>query len=214
MAVTLNAISSLATAAGTLVLAVATFQAVRSSNRSARIAEQALITGLRPLLVPSLRDAPVQKLLWRGGHTARLEGGRAIVEEVDDVIYLAVALRNLGSGIALLHGWYGRPGRDMFEDAASQPPAVEEFRRLTIDLYIPVGGDGYFEGAVREEDDPQRPDFLLVIKERRPFAIDLLYGDQTGGQRKISRLLVLPAGEDGWYAQGGRHWNVDMPDPR
>ena len=35
-------ISSLATAVGTLVLAVATFSAVRSSNRSARIAEAAL----------------------------------------------------------------------------------------------------------------------------------------------------------------------------
>ena len=33
-------ISSLATAGGTLVLAVATFSAVRSANRSARIAEE------------------------------------------------------------------------------------------------------------------------------------------------------------------------------
>ena len=51
-------ISALATAGGTLVLAGATFSAVRSSNRSARIAEQALLAGMRPLLVPSLSDAP------------------------------------------------------------------------------------------------------------------------------------------------------------
>ena len=46
-------IASLATAAGTLVLAVATFAAVRSANRAARAAEQSLLVGLRPLLVPS-----------------------------------------------------------------------------------------------------------------------------------------------------------------
>jgi hypothetical protein len=36
-------ISSLATAGGTLVLAVATFSSVRSANRSARVAERSLL---------------------------------------------------------------------------------------------------------------------------------------------------------------------------
>jgi hypothetical protein len=46
-------IASLATAIGTLVLAVATFASVRSANRAARAAEQSLLVGLRPLLMPS-----------------------------------------------------------------------------------------------------------------------------------------------------------------
>jgi hypothetical protein len=91
-------ISSLATAGGTLVLAVATFSAVRSSNRSARIAEQALLTGLRPLLLPSLADDPVQKIMWSDRHTVRLAGGRATFEEQDGVIYLAMGIRNAGFG--------------------------------------------------------------------------------------------------------------------
>ena len=52
-------ISSLTTGAGTLVLAIATFAAVRSANRAARVAEEALSVGLRPLLVPlSVWPAP------------------------------------------------------------------------------------------------------------------------------------------------------------
>jgi hypothetical protein len=102
-------ISALATAGGTLVLAAATFTAVRSSNRSARIAERALLAGLRPLLVPSLSDDPDQKVLWRGGHVARLSGGRAIADRDDGVIYLAIGLRNVGAGLALLHAWYPIP---------------------------------------------------------------------------------------------------------
>ena len=57
-------IASFATAGGTLVLAGATFSAVRSSNRSARIAEEGLLMSLRPLLVPSLTTDTEQKLIW------------------------------------------------------------------------------------------------------------------------------------------------------
>jgi hypothetical protein len=63
-------ISSLATAGGTLVLAVATFSAVRSSNRSARVAERSLLAGIRPLLLPSRFDDPTHKVLWHDRHVA------------------------------------------------------------------------------------------------------------------------------------------------
>jgi hypothetical protein len=204
-------ISSLATAGGTLVLAMATFSAVRSSNRSARIAEEALLSGMRPLLVSSLADDPVQKVLWQDRHAVRLNGGRAHFEERGGVFYLAIGLRNLGAGIALLHGWYPRPGQAFVNEPHAD---AEDFRRLTIDLYIAAGGAGYWEAAVRDQDDPLRPEFLSVLTERRPFTIDLLYGDQQGRQRTISRFTVLPAGDDGWYSQVGRHWNLDRPDPR
>src|SRR5271165_3707708 len=60
-------ISSLATAAGTLVLAVATFSAVRSSSRSARIAEAALQEQRRPLLAPSRHGRPPTENHVHGG---------------------------------------------------------------------------------------------------------------------------------------------------
>jgi hypothetical protein len=206
-----STIASFATAGGTLVLALATFSAVRSSNRSARIAEETLLTAMRPLLVPSLSDDPVHKVLWSDRHTARVGGGRAVVEQQDDVIYLAMGLRNLGTGIALLHGWYPAPG---FALQDRPHAAAEEFRRLVIDLYIPAGGTGYWEAAVRDVDDPVRSELVRSIADRRAFTVELLYGDQQGGQRTISRFTVLPAGEDGWYAQAGRHWSLDRPDPR
>jgi hypothetical protein len=203
--------SALATAVGTLVLAIATFSAVRSSNRSARIAERAWLTEMRPLLMPSLVDDPAHKVLWRDRYAARLAGGRAIADEKDGVLYLAIGLRNAGSGLALLHGWNPIP-----EFALSTRPHAEpdEFRRLTVDLYVPAGGTGYWEAAIRDEDDPVRADFLAAVREREPFTIELLYGDQDGGQRTISRFGVFPASDDGWYCQAGRHWNVDRPDPR
>ena len=95
----LVAISQFATAAGTLVLAGATFAAVRSANTAARTAERSLMTGLRPLLIPSRVVDPPMKVLWSDSHFIALEGGRAYAHIADDVIYLAMAVRRHASWI-------------------------------------------------------------------------------------------------------------------
>jgi hypothetical protein len=55
---------SLATALGTLVLALATFVVVRAANRAARVAEYPMEIGIRPLLMPSRLEDTVQKIMW------------------------------------------------------------------------------------------------------------------------------------------------------
>jgi hypothetical protein len=55
-------ISALASAGGTLALAGVTVVSVRSANRAARIAEQSLLAGQRPLLVPSRSEDPAVKV--------------------------------------------------------------------------------------------------------------------------------------------------------
>jgi hypothetical protein len=205
-------VASLATAAGTTVLAIATFAATRSANRSARVAEEALRANMRPLLVPSAPEDPVRKVLWSDMHHAALTGNQSLIESANDVVYVAIGLRNVGSGLALLHGWCAEP--DVTFGAAVQPPDLDEFRRLTIDLYVPTGGAGYFEAAVRDVDDPLRAALLQAIEARQPVTVHLLYGDQNGWQRTMSRFTVLPRGDGTWYSQAGRHWNLDRPDPR
>jgi len=51
-------ISALASAGGTLVLAGVTVASVRSANRAARVADQTLLAGPPPLLVPSRAADP------------------------------------------------------------------------------------------------------------------------------------------------------------
>ena len=97
-----STIASMSTAVGTLVLAVATFSATRSSNRSARIAERAFEARLRPLLVPSRLEDPAEKIMWGDQHWTRLPGGRASVEVGEGAVYLTMSLRNVGSGMAVI----------------------------------------------------------------------------------------------------------------
>jgi len=120
-------ISALATAGGTLVLALATFASVRSANRAARVAERSLLVGLRPLLAPSRLDDPPQKVAFVEGSYLLAQGGAAVAEADDEAVRLAAALRNVGAGIAVLHGWHFYPERVTRADHI----APEEFTRLS-----------------------------------------------------------------------------------
>jgi hypothetical protein len=204
-------IASLATAGGTLVLAGATFAAVRSSNRAARVTERALLAGIRPLLVPSRLDDPSEKVGFADGRWIKVDGGRAVAEVTDDAIYLAIAVRNAGAGLAVLDRWDFHPERPE-GDAPYRP--LEGFRRLTRDIYVSGGDLGFWQGALRDPSDPMFLEVKQAVEERRSMAVDVLYGDHEGGQRTISRFAILPAGDGSWITSVGRHWNLDRSDPR
>jgi hypothetical protein len=203
-------ISSLATASGTLVLAVATFASVRSANRAARVAELALEEQRRPVLVHSRTDDRVETIGFVDGHRVRVPGGGAAIEAVDDVVYLTLSLRNVGAGIAVLQGWHPH---DRVLRAEDPPPAAGAFRPLTRDQYIPVGDVGVWQAAVRDSADPLHATLAAAATEGRSFSLDLLYTDQMGGQRTISRFGVF-AEDDGWLGAIGRHWYLDAIAPR
>jgi hypothetical protein len=203
-------VASLATAAGTLVLAVATFASVRSANRAARAAEQSLLVGLRPLLMASrLQDAP-QKVMFVDGRWAQVPGGGATVQAEDGVIYLAMSVRNVGRGIAVVHGWHFYP------DWGSGVPApvLDEFRRQNRDLYVPPGDAGFWQAAFRDAADPQYDDACKAVASRNQMTVDILYGDHDGGQRVVTRFGLQPRQDQGWLISVNRHWNIDRPDPR
>src|SRR5271166_3776786 len=167
-------ISALVTGAGTLVLAIATFASVRSSNRSARIAEAALQEQRRPVLAPSRFEDPAQKLMFVDGHWVRAEGGRAVAEHIDGIVYLAISLRNVGSGMGVCQGWTVRAGLGSARDLPAHAPE-EEFRVQTRDLYIPASDIGMWQGALRNPDDPVRTAIAEAIDARQPISIELLY---------------------------------------
>ena len=204
-------VSALATGGGTLVLAVATFASVRSANRAARAAERSLLAGLRPLLVPSRLDDGAQKVFFQGGDYVLVGGGRAIAQERDGAIMLTASLRNAGNGLAVLHGWRFYPG----DLRAERRPGPEDFTNQARDLYVPPGDTGFWQGAFRDPGQPDYEEAQQAIKDGVPLTIDLLYGDNEGGQRVITRYIMRRAGEDDTYISSAtHHWNVDRPDPR
>ena|SRR5579875_2171693 len=208
-------ISALATAGGTLALAGVTLASVRSANRAARVAEQSLLAAQRPLLVTARADDPAQKVGFRDDVWFYVEGSRAVASATSEAVYLVIPLRNAGTGIAVLHGWFLYPELPTGADAAPTP--LDEFTRLTRDLYVAPGDTGFWQGSFRDPRSEEYRAARRAIEAQERMSIDILYSDFEGGQRLISRfMLTARQGDDGviWFASIGRHWNVDRPSPR
>jgi hypothetical protein len=203
--------SDIATAVATFVLALATYAAVRSGNRAARVAEQSLLASLRPLLMPTKPESPPQQVEFADNRWFELAGGEALAEVVDGAIYLAIGVRNVGSGIAVLHGWYVHPER---QSGTVEHAPIDGFRRLTRDLYVAPGDEGFWQGAIRDENDPLYAAVRAAVEEPHAMSIEVLYGDPELGQRSVSRFGVTPREGGGFAALIARHWNIDRPDPR
>jgi hypothetical protein len=191
---------------------VATFAAVRSSNRSARIAEVALQEQRRPVLVQSRLDDPDQKIMFIDRQWIHAPPACAGLEQIDGNVYMAMSLRNVGAGIAVCLGWNIRAG---LQGARVEHAPESDFRTLTRDLYVPAGDIGIWQGALRDPSDPAYRDVAEAIESREPLTIELLYSDQVGGQRTISRFTIVPAPSDDtrWLLSVGRHWYLDGRGP-
>lgn len=210
-------ISALASAGGTLVLAGVTVASVRSANRAARVAEQSLLAGQRPLLVPSRAEDPAVKVGFQDDAWFHVPGGQGIASATDDAAYFVISVRNVGTGIAVLHGWHLVPGLVFERGAHVTPPPLEEFITLTRDLYVAPGDIGFWQGSFRDPAGDRYRAARRAVEERQRIGVDILYGDFEGGQRMISRFMLSPhetGGEVRWHAAVGRHWSVDRPEPR
>ncbi len=210
-------ISALASAGGTLVLAGVTVGSVRSANRAARVAEQSLLAGQRPLLVPSRVEDPALKVGFQDDVWFNVPGGQGAARATDEAVYFVIDIRNVGTGIAVLHGWHFLPELLLERGAHVTPPPLEDFITLTRDLYVAPGDIGFWQGSFRDRESDAYQAARRAVEAPQRMGVDILYGDFEGGQRMISRFMLSPhETEDGvrWIAAVGRHWSVDRPEPR
>jgi hypothetical protein len=221
-------ISSLATAGGTLVLAVATFSSVRSANRSARVAEQSLMLGTQPILIPSQEEDPLPRVRFGDGTFLNIAGHGAAVEEHDGRIHLGVGLRNGGTGLAVILGWRARsqagerartarPAISRVDEV--ERPSLQDFRRQQLDLYIPPGESGCWLGGLYDPDEPGYRDVLeaLHADDDDVIWLDLLYSNHDGGQLMIVRFGISEWPSDGDHEIGDRafalrYWDAGDED--
>jgi hypothetical protein len=213
-----STIASLATAGGTLVLAVATFSSVRFGQRSTRIAERstavaerALLLSLRPVLAPSRETDPPETVRFGEGRMVSVAGGMGAVERNGESYYFVIPLRNVGNGLAVLHAWRFMAIRPGIDTPHSEP---SEHRPQTRDLYVPAGDVGFWQGAIRDPEDPFREGLPEAFEAGGVLTVDLLYGDHEGGQLTISRFILSREESGNWRPAVVRHWALEGTDPR
>jgi len=204
-------IASLATAGGTLVLAGATFSSIRFGQRSTRIAERALLLGLRPVLAPARVTDPQEVVRFGEGRMVTVEGGMAAVEREGQNYYLVIPLRNVGSGLAVLQAWRFTARRP---EADTPHAPLDEHRPQLRYLYVPAGDTGFWQGAIRDPEDPFRQGLDEAYDAGEVMAVDLAYGDHEGGQLTITRFILTREQDGSWRPAVVRHWVLEGADPR
>lgn len=178
------------------------------------------------MLIASRPEDPDQEIIYGDGRTFRVRSGTAVVEEIEGVIYLAIALHNLGSGLAVLqkysviaenplHGAHRAPERGLHDRRTRKHAPIEMFRSQQRDLYIASGDIGYWQAALRDPTDQ----LFSEVKEAiggaaEPISVDLLYGDHEGGQLTISRFNLVPGEAGEWSSSVVFHWILQGTDPR
>jgi hypothetical protein len=207
------------TSIGTLVLAVATFAAVRSSNRTARTAERALLVGLRPVLATARPHDVAEHVQFADGRVFEVGSGQALIHQEAGAIYLSIPLRNVGAGLAQLRGYRLEP--EPASQVASDPlgparhrrgdtvPELSGFAEQQRDLYVAGGDVGFWQAAVRDPHSDIYAALDEAIRTSGRVTVDLLYGDHEGGQPAITRFVLLPGERDRWRCDVTRHWSLD-----
>jgi hypothetical protein len=211
------------TSIGTLVLAGATFGAIRSSNRaarsaerSARIAERSLLATLRPLLVVARPEDPGHHIQFADGRLLAISPQEALFRAEAEVIYLALPLRNAGTGIAHLLSYRLEPAtqdrvrvdplgpaRHRRDDPA---PDLTTFLSQQRDLYIAPGQTGFWQAALRDPDSSLFKQTEQAYRGRGRLTVDLQYGDLEDGQPTVTRFVLLPDQDDTWRGDTTHHW--------
>lgn len=209
-------LADIGTAAGTLVLAGATFVAVRAAARSTRIAERAMLAGQRPVLAPGGPDdaASVQ---FADGRVFPVGNGHALVQQDTGVIYLAIPLCNVGAGLATLRGYrlQGEPASDVTQDPRGVARHLRDdlslqprtFSLQQRDLLISTGRAGFWQAALRDPGTALYKEIERAVQTRGRVTVDVLYGDHEGGQPSVTRFVLLPdAGS--WRCDAVRYWSL------
>jgi hypothetical protein len=210
-------LADIGTAAGTLVLAASTFVAVRAAARSTRIAERALLAGQRPVLVPGESGDETQSVQFADGEAFPVGGGHALVHNGARVIYLAIPLANVGTGLAVLRGY--RLTGETAADVEHDPRGVAQHRRgdpsplpgtfspQQRDLLISSSRAGFWQAALRDPLTPLHKQIALAVETGGRITVDVLYGDHEGGQPSITRFVLLPEAGS-WRCDATRYWSL------
>jgi hypothetical protein len=204
------------TAAATVVLAFATFWAVMGADRTARAAERTLALQTRAVLLPAHMDDPPQRIVFQDSWWLKpgVAGGRAVLEVEDSPgrIYMGIALRNVGLGLALLYGWHLYLG---LRDGEDPPEDSGAFIGQSRSLHVPPGGVGFWQALPTEKKYPETVTMVRdAVEVGKPLTVDLLYGNEEGGQGRITRFHLRPlaeasAAKSERSCEVARHWNID-----
>jgi hypothetical protein len=151
-------VASLATALGTLVL--------RGSDIRVRPLGELLSTRRGPGGSYRRTVCPHRSAFTDGGR-APAANELATLEVADGVEYMVISVRNVGTGLAVMHGWHAEVG---VQPQKTHPP-LEDFTAQTRDIYVAARDIGFWQGALRDPATAQFKTAAAAIEGGDPMML-------------------------------------------
>ena len=102
--------------------------------------------------------------------------------------------------------------------STTSPRPTSGPRRATSTSRPAISACGRARSATRS--DAAHDEVARAISQQEPLSVELLYSDQAGAQRTITRFTLVPIRRDDAdrgelrLISGGRHWYLDRAGPR
>jgi hypothetical protein len=151
------------------------------------------------------------------GQTFPVGGRHALVHKETGVIYLAIPLCNVGTGLAVLRGY--RLQGETASDVTQDPRGVAQHRRGDLAppaavLLAAAAGPAdqrkpgrFLAGALRDPATPLYKEIALAVDTGGRMTVDVMYGDHAGGQPSVTRFVMLPEAGS-WRCDATRYWSL------
>jgi hypothetical protein len=138
------------------------------------------------------------------------------------VVYLAMLVRNVGNGMAIIDAWQPFAGQLKSDDPWG---SLEDFRPQTRALWIAPNDVAFWQGALRDESNELQRSISVAVADGA-LTVDLLYSDHEGGHRTVSRFSLIcreghridegthgeqHGGRQNWWVSLSRHRNLETP---
>lgn len=195
----------------TIALAATTLLVAGAATWSAQVTARGFQRSLLPILVPARPDGLARVARFGSErHTTIVNADIYAVVE-NDRVFLGVAMSNIGSGIAVLHGVAGERLADTAGLTPAAPPGLHGLMRAKVALYAAPQDPAVLALWHPNINGLPQEDIYVVahdaITEHDKFALDLVYTDHTNRQMTISRIELYWANDVGRYvARTIGHW--------
>jgi hypothetical protein len=191
-------------AVSTLAVAVATALLAYAAWLSARTASQQLRRDIRPVVIPSKPDGRTRRGRFADGTLVPVADEEIYTARNGTLNYVGICLRNIGTGIAVVRGL-----KLCLTEEKEKQPAPSEFAYTERAIYMAPADTAYLTNVVDETAEewfgPQLMEGIMSVY--------FLYTDLTNSQPAITRFeLRYDSDADGFYAAEIRHWMVKPRD--
>jgi len=182
----------------TTLLAIVTFALVCATYLMAQTAKRQFGRQLLPILIPSRIRDPIRKVYFSNNTWQMLYGDQVLVDSVD-TLYVAIPLRNIGSGTAVVRG-LSIPDVGPDDDALPRRrPSLKNLIAAKTDLLLGPGDISHLSIDSEAQTADRQRHALQTQVERidrdSGVYLDILHCDHVRRQHNITRIELAQVSE-------------------